>query len=158
MDNLFIRNLTPEDYPIYDRWEHQLHQLHVDARPDLFQPLDHPIPMEQYQRELKDDHEIRLLALVEDIPAGICSLSLREAPASPLLCPEKSIYVVDLFVDPAFRKQGIAKALLSEGVQRGKNFGAKRLGLTVWPFNRPAIHFYESLGLTIRSFTLEKNL
>ncbi|MGI6255399.1 MAG: GNAT family N-acetyltransferase [Acutalibacter sp.] len=158
MDKLRIRDLTSEDYPVYDCWERQLHQLHVGARPDLFQPLEHPVPREQYLRELENDHEVRLLALVDEVPAGICSLSLRDAPASPLLRGEKSLYVVDLFVDSAFRKQGVAKALLAEGMKRGREFGATRMGLTVWPFNKAAIRFYENLGLTVRSLTLERNL
>ena len=158
MVDLYIRDLEPEDYPHYDRWERGLHQLHVDARPDLFQPLEHPVPLEQYLAELRDDHEVRLLALVDNTPAGICSLSLREAPKSPLLRGEKGLYVVDLFVDPAFRHRGIAKALLEEGIRRGQAFGAKRLSLTVWPFNQAAISFYESLGLSTRNLTLEKDL
>lgn len=158
MSELLIRDLRPEDYPHYDRWERELHQLHVDARPDLFQPLEHPVPLDQYLTELADDHEVRLLALVDSTPAGICSLSLREAPKSPLLRGEKGLYVVDLFVDPAYRHQGIAKALMEEGIRRGKTFGAKRLSLTVWPFNKNAIAFYESLGLSTRNLTLEKNL
>lgn len=158
MNKLLIRDLTPEDYPVYDQWERQLHHLHVDARPDLFQPMEHPVPMKQYLRELEDDHEVRLLALVDGVPAGICSLSLREAPASPLLRGEKGLYVVDLFVDSAYRKQGVAKALLAEGIGRGQAFGAKRLSLTVWPFNKTALKFYESLGLSVRALTLEKEL
>ena len=158
MDNLVIRDMAPEDYPVYDGWEQQLHQLHAEARPDVFQPLEHPVPREQFLQELSDDHEVRLMALVGSVPAGICSLSLREAPGSPLLRKEKSIYIVDLFVDPAFRHQGVAKALLQEGIQRGRLFGATRMGLTVWPFNKAAIQFYEKLGMTVRSFTLEKNL
>ena len=152
MSELLIRDLRPEDYPHYDRWERELHQLHVDARPDLFQPLEHPVPLGQYLSELAYDHEVRLLALVDNTPAGICSLSLREAPKSPLLRGEKGLYVVDLFVDPAYRHQGIAKALLEEGIRRGK------ISLTVWPFNKNAMAFYESLGLSTRNLTLEKNL
>ena len=35
---LHIRRLTPEDYPLYDQWEADLHRMHVGARPDLFCP------------------------------------------------------------------------------------------------------------------------
>lgn len=156
MADVVIRDLTPKDYPLYDRWEAELHRMHVEARPDLFRPLEHPVPLEQFLRELQDNHELRLLGEIDGNPAGICSLSLREASASPLLQPEKSVYVVDLYVDPPFRRQGVAKALLEEGFQRGKTFGAKRLFLTVWPFNEGAIRFYENLGLSVRTFTLEK--
>ena len=44
---LHIRSLTPEDYPLYDQWEADLHRMHVEARPDLFCPLEHPVPQEQ---------------------------------------------------------------------------------------------------------------
>ena len=59
---LHIRSLTPEDYPLYDQWEADLHRMHVEARPDLFCPLEHPVPQEQYWEELNDCHELRLLA------------------------------------------------------------------------------------------------
>ena len=88
----------------------------------------------------------------------MCSFTLREAPGSPLLKPDKSLYVVDLYVAPAFRRQGVASALLAEGERQGGAFGAKRLSLTVWPFNQQALQFYQRLGLGIRSYTLEKEL
>ena len=155
---LHIRSLTPEDYPLYDQWEADLHRMHVEARPDLFCPLEHPVPQEQYWEELNDCHELRLLAEVDGVPAGMCSFTLREAPGSPLLKPDKSLYVVDLYVAPAFRRQGVASALLEEGERQGRAFGAKRLSLTVWPFNQQALQFYQRLGLGIRSYTLEKEL
>lgn len=155
---LYIRSLTPEDYPLYDQWEADLHRMHVEARPDLFCPLEHPVPQEQYLEELNDCHELRLLAEVDGVPAGMCSFTLREAPGSPLLKPDKSLYVVDLYVAPAFRRQGVASALLAEGERQGRAFGAKRLSLTVWPFNQQALQFYQRLGLGIRSYTLEKEL
>ena len=85
---LHIRSLTPEDYPLYDQWEADLHRMHVEARPDLFCPLEHPVPQEQYLEELNDCHELRLLAEVDGVPAGMCSFTLREAPGSPLLKPD----------------------------------------------------------------------
>ena len=132
---LHIRSLTPEDYPLYDQWEADLHRMHVEARPDLFCPLEHPVPQEQYLEELNDCHELRLLAEVDGVPAGMCSFTLREAPGSPLLKPDKSLYVVDLYVAP-LSQTGVASALLAEGERQGRAFGAKRLSLTVWPFNQ----------------------
>ena len=91
---LHIRSLTPEDYPLYDQWEADLHRMHVEARPDLFCPLEHPVPQEQYLEELNDCHELRLLPEADGAPAGMCSFTLREAPGSPLRKPDKSLYVV----------------------------------------------------------------
>ena len=158
MDELVIRPLTLEDYLIYDHWEQQLHRLHVQARPDLFQDLDHPVPREQFRKELEDSHEIRLMAEWIGQPAGLCSFSLREAPASPLLRDQKSAYVVDLFVDPAFRHKGIAKALLAEGIRLSREFGAQFLSLTVWPFNESAMGLYQALGFRVQRCLLERPL
>jgi GNAT superfamily N-acetyltransferase len=56
------------------------------------------------------------------------------------------IYLEDLFVRPAFRGQGIGKALLAEVAQIAKQRGCGRLEWSVLNWNEPAIRFYRSLG------------
>jgi diamine N-acetyltransferase len=56
------------------------------------------------------------------------------------------IYLEDLFVRPAFRRRGIARALLVHLARRCMAEGWTRLQWSVLDWNKPAIEFYGSLG------------
>lgn len=56
------------------------------------------------------------------------------------------IYIEDVFVDPAFRRKGIAKALFVALAQKAQEEGCGRVEWSVLDWNAPAIRFYESLG------------
>jgi GNAT superfamily N-acetyltransferase len=56
------------------------------------------------------------------------------------------IFLEDLFVKPARRRQGHGKALLQAVVRIAVERGCGRLEWSVLNWNEPAIRFYESLG------------
>ena len=56
------------------------------------------------------------------------------------------IYLEDLFVRPAFRGQGIGKALLASVAAIAVAEGCPRLEWAVLNWNTPAIDFYRSVG------------
>lgn len=47
-----IRPMTAADYAEVDRLMQQVHQLHLQARPDLFIPLEHPYSRENFADDL----------------------------------------------------------------------------------------------------------
>ncbi|GAB4460713.1 MAG: GNAT family N-acetyltransferase [Elainellaceae cyanobacterium] len=59
------------------------------------------------------------------------------------------IYLEDLFVQPAYRGQGIGKALLSALAKLALERGCGRLEWNVLDWNEPAIAFYERMGAKI---------
>ena len=56
------------------------------------------------------------------------------------------IYLEDLFVRPAFRGNGIGKALIVELARRCVDENLPRLQWQVLDWNKPSIEFYEALG------------
>jgi GNAT superfamily N-acetyltransferase len=56
------------------------------------------------------------------------------------------IYLEDLFVDPAFRRLGIARALLGALARLAVDEGCNRVDWSVLNWNEPALRFYASLG------------
>jgi GNAT superfamily N-acetyltransferase len=58
------------------------------------------------------------------------------------------IFLEDLFVEPAFRGQGIGLALLRHLAQRAVAENCRRVEWRVLNWNAPSIAFYESLGAT----------
>lgn len=56
------------------------------------------------------------------------------------------IYLEDLYVDPAFRNQGIGKAMIKKLAQITVARGCGRLDWSCLDWNTPSIEFYRSLG------------
>lgn len=59
---------------------------------------------------------------------------------------ERGLYVADLYVAPAHRRRGIARALLSAVARAGHAQGARHLWLTAKAQNTAAHAFYRRLG------------
>ncbi|MBP0463787.1 GNAT family N-acetyltransferase [Roseomonas sp. PWR1] len=59
---------------------------------------------------------------------------------------ERGLYVADLYVAPAHRRRGVARALLAAAARRGHAIGARHLWLTAKQGNAVAHAFYRRLG------------
>ena len=59
------------------------------------------------------------------------------------------IYLEDLFVLPAYRGQGVGKALLQGTIERARVQHCGRVEWSVLDWNAPAIAFYEHMGADI---------
>ncbi|MFP3868344.1 MAG: ribosomal protein S18-alanine N-acetyltransferase [Desulfobacteraceae bacterium] len=56
------------------------------------------------------------------------------------------MHILNLAVQPAYRRQGIARRLLLEALRRARALGAKQAWLEVRPSNQAAQSLYHSLG------------
>lgn len=75
-------------------------------------------------------------------PGGFIQFYLRISSLS--MAPY--IYIADLFVDPAFRRQGIARKLMQKAAEYGRAVGARSVQLETAHTNKEAQGLYESLG------------
>lgn len=150
-----IRKMTPQDYPAVSRMMEALHRLHVENRPDLFTQTMCGNFQETYDEMIQDDTCIPLLAEENGLPLGFCVLYLQE-PRGTML--QKMAHMDDLFVAETARRKGVAKQLYREAQARARAAGAVYMTLKVWAFNEPAIAFYRSMGMKVRSYFLEKEL
>ncbi|MBQ5869084.1 MAG: GNAT family N-acetyltransferase, partial [Lachnospiraceae bacterium] len=57
-----IRNMTLNDYNEVDRLMAQVHQLHVNGRPDLYIDVDHIYSYEQFKEMVENEDMITILA------------------------------------------------------------------------------------------------
>ena len=61
----------------------------------------------------------------------------------------KGLYLEDVYVKPAYRRQGIGRALLIHLARIAVARGCGRFEWSVLDWNAPAIQFYEGLGATV---------
>lgn len=152
---MLIRNIRIDDYEIVDKLMQQLHKIHVDGRPDLFTPLEHPYTKEEFEKMVCDNDTISIAAEEEHIIIGICFASMRNKSG---MVSMRTAYIDDLVVAKEFQHKGVARALFKEVENQAKSLGANRLDLTVWSFNEDAKSFYESLGMMPQRYIYEKKL
>ena len=62
---------------------------------------------------------------------------------------DKSVYISNVAVDPTYRRQGVAQAVMSNILEKCKE--APRVDLVTHPENKKALHLYTSLGFKVES-------
>ena len=63
---------------------------------------------------------------------------------------ERTGHIMNLAIDPSFRRRGLGTLLLQQGLQYLKELGADRAELEVRIHNAPAIQLYEKYGFRIQ--------
>jgi GNAT superfamily N-acetyltransferase len=63
-----------------------------------------------------------------------------------------------VYVDPAYRRQGIGKALMKYAEAWAKDRGYTQMGLQVFTANQSAIALYQQLGYQFRSISMMRDL
>jgi ribosomal protein S18 acetylase RimI-like enzyme len=63
-----------------------------------------------------------------------------------------------IYTDPAYRRQGIGRALMEHADSWAKAQGYTQIGLQVFTTNQPAIELYQQLGYQSRSISMMREL
>ena len=150
-----IRNMVLNDYNEVDRLMAQVHQLHVNGRPDLYIDVDHIYSFDQFKEMVENEDMITILAEDEEKVVGICMVSMR---ARTCMVKRRTAYMEDLCVDEECRGKGIGKKLFLYAKDLSVKMGAERLDLMVWDFNESARKFYESMGMKPQRYIYETML
>lgn len=78
-------------------------------------------------------------ALVDGRPVGVGRLGMSGSWGG----------LAAMWVDPAYRRSGVAQAMVGELVSAASDLGARRLHLQVWAHNGPALALYRRLGFRV---------
>ena len=158
--NLKIREAIENDYIDISNLAREVHKLHVKNRPDIYLEIDNPFLKDRFE-ELLNSNNTKLF-VVEDIYndelIAYSIIQIMHQKNIQLLVPAKFVFIDDFCVESNHQKTGIGKMLFNHIVDYAKSEGASSIQLTVSEFNKNAIKFYKTLGMSTRNRKMELNL
>jgi ribosomal protein S18 acetylase RimI-like enzyme len=158
--SLQVREAIINDYIEINNLVKEVHSLHVKNRPDVYEEIDTPLIKEDFYDLLNSGNT--KVFVVEDINnKELVAYSIMKIMAHrsiQILTPMTFAYIDDFCVKSSKQKKGIGRLLFEYIVDYAKTEGSLSLQLIVWEFNKNAIKFYESLGMSVRNRRMELDL
>lgn len=158
--NLIVREAIMKDYEELNILVKEVHDLHVNNRPDVY--VDTEIPLEyDYFAELLEKRNSRIF-VVEDMKSekllGYSIVNIMNPKSISILKNKKFLYIDDIMVKSSFKMNGIGKRLFNHIKEFAKNNEVESIQLNVWSFNEDAIKFYEYMGMKNRNIRMEMTI
>ncbi len=137
-----------EDLKKVNKLAKQVHELHVNWRPDLFFSVDEVIIKEDFE-EMIQAKEI-FVAKIQDEILGYMTINIKEKN-NPSMRYRKQLQIEAICVDEKNRGKGIGTELLKYARKFGKENNCTDIYLTVNKENEKAIKVYEEFGFKVKS-------
>ena len=154
-----IRPAKTEDVARIAELLYQVHAVHVEARPDIFQAGKRKYSDEEIVALLADEQ--KPIFVYEDengTVQGYAFCVYQITQGIPALFDRKVLYIDDLCVDASQRGKKIGEKLYQHVVAYAKENGCDSVTLHVWNDNQGAFRFYERLGLEPLKTLMEQKL
>ena len=153
-----VRLACERDIPDLIRLLYQVGDVHHRIRPDIFRSGAIKYTEDELKQLLLDKNSPIFVLTEDEILLAYCFCQLREHRGSTVMTDRKEVYIDDLCVEESCRGKGVAKALYRHVCAWAKQSGCSFVTLNVWQGNDSAHGFYEAMGLTPRSTTMEQKL
>ena len=153
-----VRLACERDIPDLIRLLYQVGDVHHRIRPDIFRSGAIKYTEDELKQLLLDKNSPIFVLTEDEILLAYCFCQLREHRGSTVMTDRKEVYIDDLCVEENCRGKGVAKALYRYVCLWAKSIGCDFVTLNVWQGNDSAHGFYEAMGLTPRSTTMEQKL
>ena len=153
-----VRNAVLEDCHRILSLQEQISKLHFEGRPDIFKDEVRTYTEETFQKWLDSPTHVLLIAEADGEVAGYAFSWVIQYRDHPTYRDFDSFYIDDICVLEKFRSRGIGRALIERCKEEAKRLKCMNVDLGVWSFNKNAIAFYESCGMTERTKRMELRL
>jgi len=151
MDNdaFTIRAAVPGDIPALSGIFCEDDEYYSAALPDIFaKPASAAETDSHFNAYIGSGSAAMFVAESRGALAGYITMTISEAPASPLLTPRTFAKIRNIAVGAAWRRRGIGRALVDRAMRWAGERGVRDFELDVYEFNSGAVAFYESLGFS----------
>ena len=124
----------------------EVHDAHVAARPDEFEPLT-PEEEARLLREFAAIDPARLhVAEAESGLVGCIRFDILYRRGRGREAPRRYLYIDMLVVAPKWQNRGIGRALLECAHDYAHAYDVRSIELHVYEFNEAGLHLYERMG------------
>lgn len=113
-------------------------------------------PPENLARRLQNPRRVETPLLAEVAGQAVGFAAVRVVPC--IFYAEPRAELTELYVEPEFRRRGVARALIAEAEAWAAQLGANSLVVLTGDDNEPALELYEALGFERDDVSLSKAL
>lgn len=145
---IIIETPQKEELKKVNKLAKQVHELHVNWRPDLFLSVEEVITKEEFEEKIQAK-EI-FVAKIQDEIVGYITFNIKEKN-NPAMRYRKQLQIEAICVDEEKRGEGVGTELLEKTKEFGKENGGTDMYLTVNQENQNAIKVYEKFGFKVKS-------
>lgn len=158
MSDMIIRRAVESDIPVIDKLLFQVHKIHSDIRPDLFNKGTKKYTDEELKSIIADELTPVFVAEKDGMVSGYAFCIHQQHINDNNLTDIRTLYIDDLCVDEASRGMHVGRALYDHVISYARENGYYNVTLNVWAGNDSAMRFYESVGLKVQKVGMEKIL
>ena len=145
----------PNDRAAIEALAQQIHRMHVNWRPDIYELADEMWPQSRFDDALSSRQ--LFVAKKADTVVGYVLVKVRNYDM--VGHTKRRVLLVDeICVDESRRNQGIGTEMMIEVRAIAKAFGCTDMQLGVYPQNNEALAFYQKCGFRIRSIDMQMKL
>ncbi len=144
--NISVRYAKREDLARVNELRKMVNDLHAENRPDIFRPgFCEEIQEHVYQVFEAQESDV-IVACIDGVVCGFAMVEYIDKPQSAYQLARRFYQIHEFGVDSAYRRRGVATALIDFCRSEAKRMHFDRMELDAWAFNEGAIRFYESVG------------
>ena len=152
---MIIRRAETKDKARLGQLLSQVLLVHHNARPDLFKSGAKKYTDAELDAILADATRPIFVAESDGEVLGYAFCIFIQHKDNNILTDVKTLYIDDLCVDENIRGKGIGRSLYNYVVEYAKECECYNVTLNVWADNKPALAFYESIGLHKQKIGME---
>lgn len=146
---MMIRNALSSDLIEIAELLLVVHQLHVNAGPTIYREISPCMAVEFLASRMAEKNAYLRVAESDSEILGYCSAAIRSAVSIPLFQPRQFIYVNEIVIRPASRRDGVGCALIADLRQLARQHDTEEIELDVRNFNSGAQAFFKSQGFEL---------
>ena len=145
----------PEDRAEVNRLAQQVHILHIQWRPDIYEQTEELWPQDRFESAVSQRQ--LFCAKIDEAVTGYVLIKIRYYDM-PGHVKRKVLILDEICVDEVHRNQGIGTSMMIDVRAIANAFGCTDLQLGVYPQNNEALAFYQKCGFRIRSVDMHMKL
>jgi maltose O-acetyltransferase len=153
-----IREARASDLDALVELNLHVQRLHIEAEGEPFAEPTRAGVAAWFADRLEDEGWRTLVADIDGIRAGYVLFERIDRPAGTFTSAMRMLYVHQLGVDPAHRRQGVGRALLGAVEREATAVRAGQVALDTWGFNVAAQAFFASCGYEVYDVRLRRRL